>query len=476
MSVALSPAERLALAVYGLVMRWARPLLRRKLARRARSEPGYSWDVPGRFGRYATPEAWQGRDDPGVVSTFDPSRVSSPVIWLHAVSLGETRAAAVLLPYLREAIPAMRLLLTHSTATGREEGLRHLMPGDAQAWLPWDDPDAVHRFLRHFQPAVGVLMETEVWPCLVAGCRALGVPLALANARMNERSWRGGQRLAWLSRPAYAGLSAVLPQTEDDARRLGSLGAAIQRVPGNIKFDARPDPFQVSRGLQWRQQWGGAVVMLASSRAGEELAFIQQISNLLHDGNGKYAAKIDKKIGPVRWLIVPRHPQRFEEVAGLIEAEGWHCERRSRWGDQGPPRVAHVTSAHQTIWLGDSLGEMPLYFSLADVSLLGGSFEPLGGQNLIEAAACGCPQVLGPHTFNFAQAADQALAQGAARRVTDMAEGLRVALDCLNRPEELRAMAKAAEGFALSQQGAAETTAKVVADLLNPRPECAGQV
>ncbi len=471
MSEALSRTERLALAAYGMAMRWARPLLRRKLARRARSEPGYALEVPGRFSRYANPNAWQEGHDSEAMSASEPSEESSPVIWLHAVSLGETRAAAVLLPRLREAIPAMRLLLTHSTATGREEGLRHVMPGDVQAWLPWDDPDAVHRFLRHFQPTVGVLMETEVWPCLVAGCQALGVPLVLANARMNERSWRGAQRLAWLSRPAYAGLSAVLPQTEDDARRLTSLGAAVQRVHGNIKFDARPDPLQVNRGRRWRQQWEGAVVMLASSRAGEELEFVRQISLLSTDKNGMFAAKKGNGIGLVRWLIVPRHPQRFEEVAGLIEAEGWHCERRSRWGDQGPPPISEVSHVHQTIWLGDSLGEMPLYFSLADVSLLGGSFEPLGGQNLIEAAACGCPQVLGPHTFNFAQAADQALALGAARRVTDMAEGLRVALDCLARPEDLRAMTKSAEAFASSQQGAAEATAKVVADLLSPRTD-----
>ena len=188
----LSGIERTALAIYGLVLRILQPLLRRKLRRRAQQEPEYGLNVAQRFGYYV--------DDapPG------------GLVWLHAVSLGETRAAALLLPALREAIPGMRLLLTHGTATGLAQGRALLQPGDEQAWLPWDTAQATRQFLVHFKPRIGLLMETEVWPGLVEACRHARVPLCLLNARMSEKSWRQASRWSWLSGPAYRGLSLVL--------------------------------------------------------------------------------------------------------------------------------------------------------------------------------------------------------------------------------------------------------------------------
>ena len=395
----LGGLERLTLLAYGVLMRSLQPLLRRKLTRRGVQEPGYLHAVDERFGHY---------------SDQLPAH-RGPTVWVHAVSLGETRAAAVLVAALRAQLPGMRLLLTHGTATGRAEGAKLLQPGDLQSWQPWDTPAAARRFLAHFKPSIGILMETEIWPNLVHVCRQQGVPLVLANARLSDKSLRQSRQLAWLAKPAFAGLTAVWAQTAADAQRLSQLGAPVRAIFGNLKFDAAPDAAQLERGRHWRAGLKRPVLMFASSREGEEL----QLLHILRAAK----ASGDQPTPPVQWLIVPRHPQRFDEVALLIEAQGFAVSRRSHWDAAGPR-----DSDASTIWLGDSLGEMALYFALADAALLGGSFEPLGGQNLIEAAAFGCPIVMGPHTFNFAEASAQAEAAGAAQRVADMDGALDQAL------------------------------------------------
>jgi len=440
-------------ALYSLLTWLAQPLLRRKLARRARAEPSYAVAVEERFGHYSMPP--------------DAGR-----LWIHAVSLGEARAAGILLEHLRTAWPGLRLLLTHGTATGRAEGERLLKPGDLQVWQPWDTPQAVQRFLDHFKPSLGILMETEMWPNLIAGCADRGVPVALANAPLNERSFRQAQRLGWLSRPAYSALAAVWAQTPSDAGRLQALGAPVDGVFGNLKFDATPDPSQLETGRRWRQAAGRPVILLASSREGEEEAFLEQILSIPSVNGSSDAIKNGVISAPeaeglaVQWLIVPRHPQRFDEVARCIEARGLTVSRRSTWGDKPPP--APDSGAVQ-IWLGDSLGEMAVYYALADVALLGGSFEPLGGQNLIEAAACGCPVVMGPHTFNFAQAAELAQAGGAAVAVSDMAEAVRRARQWVNDPAQQTQRAAAAVAFAAAHRGAANRTAQAVIALRNSK-------
>ncbi|WP_137891124.1 3-deoxy-D-manno-octulosonic acid transferase [Ramlibacter sp. 2FC] len=412
-------------ALYSLALRLAQPLLRRKLARRAVAEPGYALAVEERFGRYSLPRDAGGR------------------LWIHAVSLGETRAAAILLAELRRQRPGLRLLLTHGTATGRAEGEKLLQPGDLQVWQPWDTPEAVRRFLDHFRPAVGVLMETEVWPNLVAACRQRGLPLMLANARLNARSLAGAQRLAPLSGPAYAALAAVWAQTEADAQRLRLLGAPLAGVFGNLKFDATPDAGQLAQGRAWRARGQRPVVMFASSREGEEALFLEQF---------RAAGQ------SVQLLIVPRHPQRFDEVAQLVAQQGLSLARRSAWGE---------SPAEADVWLGDSLGEMALYYGLAELALLGGSFAPLGGQNLIEAAACGCPVIMGPHTFNFAEAAELARSAGAAWQVADMAAAREAALALLGDAPRHQAAQAAATAFAAAHRGAAAKTAQALLALLD---------
>jgi 3-deoxy-D-manno-octulosonic-acid transferase len=420
-------------ALYSLLMWLLQPLRRRKLQRRGRQEPGYLVAIDERFGVYAQP------------ALPDDGRT----VWVHAVSLGETRAAAVVLAALRQQWPQMRLLLTHGTATGRAEGAGLLREGDVQVWQPWDTPAAVRRFLAQFRPRMGILLETEVWPNLAAECARAGVPLVLANARLSEKSLRQARRIAWLSEPAYRSLAAVWAQTQDDAERLAALGAPVQGVFGNLKFDATPDAELLARGRAWRAALARPVVMFASSREGEE-------AELLRCLRAAGAAARE-----VQWLIVPRHPQRFDEVAALLEAQGLSLARRSQWGAQ--PGLVELSA---DVWLGDTLGEMAQYYGMSDAALLGGSFAPLGGQNLIEAAACGCPVLMGPHTFNFDEAASLALQAGAAMRCADLAQAVDAALALVQDPARQQTMARAAGEFSQAHRGAALRTRNALATYL----------
>ena len=419
---------------YSCLMWVLSPLLWLKLFLRARQEPVYGQAIAERFGYYG-------------------AAAQSGALWIHAVSLGETRAIRSLVKALREAYPDVRLLLTHGTATGRTEGVHLLREGDAQAWLPWDTPAAVGRFLAHFQPRMGVLIDTEVWPNLTAIAHQQGVPLVLANARLSEHSWRKAQRWSALAKPAYSSLQAVWAQTEEDAQRLRSLGAPVTVVMGNLKFDAVPDPQLLAAGHAWRRAvTARPVVLLAISREGEEAMFLQVLQE--HPDYLQQA----------QWWIVPRHPQRFDEVADLLQASGLPWQRRSQW----PADVADMSAPNDVgLVLGDSLGEMPLYYGLASVALLGGSFAPLGGQNLIEACACDCPVVMGPHTFNFKQAAEWAMKAQAGVRCSDMVDGMAQALAiALDRPRQ-QSMSQAAQLFASSHRGAVAHCVKALAAFLD---------
>ena len=424
------------LQIYSAAMWALQPLLRRKLQRRGCEEAGYLHAIEERFGHYAQPVTEGG------------------YVWVHAVSLGETRTAAVLLQALRAAQPDIRILLTHGTATGRAQGVSLLQEGDVQVWQPWDTPAAVQRFLTQFKPRVGIILETELWPNWVAQCNKAHVPLVLVNARMSEKSMHQAQRLSWLSRPAYQGLSAVLAQTQADADRLQTLGAKVDAVLGNLKFDAKPDATQLATALVWKQKLKRPVVLFTSSREGEEamwLDTLQALKDAPRDHQDHFHA--------VHWLVVPRHPQRFDEVAALIAERGWKVLRRSQWVDG--PDAEHQDHAN-TIWLGDSLGEMALYYALSDVALLGGSFAPLGGQNLIESTACGCPVIMGPHTFNFAEAAQLAEEAGAALRVQDMAHAVTTALQMVRFGPDENAHVQACMAFSQAHRGAAQRTAQAL--------------
>jgi 3-deoxy-D-manno-octulosonic-acid transferase len=423
--------ERLARAGYSLLLRLATPLYLLRLWWRGRREPGYRQAIAERLG-------------------FGRRAAGPGALWLHAVSLGETQAAAALVDALRRLRPGLRLLLTHGTATGRSAGQALLRDGDLQCWLPWDTPGAVRRFLRRHRPRLGVLMETEIWPNLLHEAQARNVPVVLANARLSERSLARAERLRALLRPAGRRVALALAQTEADASRLRAAGATDVEVCGNLKFDVEPPARRVARGLQWRQAVPRPVVLAASTREGEEAALLQAWGRL-------------PAPRPLL-LLVPRHPQRFDAVADLVRQAGFTLRRRSGWTTQPP-----ADAAAADVWLGDSMGEMPLYYAAADVALLGGSFEPLGGQNLIEAAACGCPVVMGPHTFNFAQAAELALDAGAALRVENIDEGVVRAVALAGDPGR-NDWVRHALAFAAAHRGAAMRMAERIVALFDAAP------
>jgi 3-deoxy-D-manno-octulosonic-acid transferase len=422
--------------LYSLVMWLGKPFLRRKLARRGNAEPGYLLNIEERFGTYKQ-------------NVANNASSEQRFVWIHAVSLGETRAAGVLIQSLRERLPGMKLLLTNGTATGREEGQKLLREGDVQVWQAWDTVTATERFIQHFRPQIGIMMETELWPNMAATCTKFEVPLAIANARMSEKTYLKTLKFAWLARPAYRSLAAVWPQTTDDASRFEKQGAPVKGIFGNLKFDAEIDTQQLARGKKWRSTISRPVVMFASSREGEELQLLQ------------YLQKNAVTMTAVQWLIVPRHPQRFAAVEALIKQYGFNVSNRTDWIEQ-----PNATNDHKTIWLGNSLGEMALYYGLSNAALLGGSFEPLGGQNLIEAAACDCPVVMGPSTFNFMQAAELAVDAQAAFRRENLALAVQAVLDLIEDKVALKKAQLAALKFSASHQGAAAKTALAIQQLL----------
>lgn len=408
------------------------PLAVVRLWWRGRFEPGYRRHIGERFGFYDAPP-YTGR----------------PLIWVHAVSVGETRAAQPLIEALLARYPSHGVVLTHMTPTGRATGESLFGERVQRCYLPYDMVGPIRRFLKHWRPSVGVVMETEVWPNLILTCREDGVPLVLANARMSARSFRRAARFGDATRPIFGGFSRVFAQSDADAERLRMLGAHDVDVMGNLKFDMTPPEPLLALGARWRERFGARKVWLAASTRDGEEALVLQARAML-------AAASD--VGRQSLLLlVPRHPQRFDEVAAMLDKVRLNYVRRSAWPDDGTPLPAHID-----VILGDSMGEMAAYFSAADVAFIGGSLLPLGGQNLIEACAAGTPVVFGPHMFNFTQASENALAAGAARRVSDAGELATALADLLVNDDHRLAMRTAATLFARQHQGA---TARTVAAL-----------
>ena len=391
------------------------------------------------------PERFLGR-----AAQVGPGAPRAPVIWLHAVSVGETRAAEPLVAALATEHPQASFVLTHMTPTGRAvgEGLARALPGRiAQRYLPYDVPFAIRRFFSEVTPAIGIVMETELWPNLLFGARAAGVPMVLVNARLSDRSLAKAQRAARLVRAAAACLARVGAQSIGDRDRIAQLYAGPVDVTGNMKFDIAPPSDLIERGRAMRTSFGERPVWLfASSREGEEA--------LVLDAFRKTKMGSD----PI-FLIVPRHPQRFDEVARLIESRGFLCQRRSKG-------FKFAGDARPAVLLGDSMGEMALYYAAADAALIGGSLLPFGSQNLIEACAAGTPVVLGPSVFNFEQAARDAIGGGAAVQVSDAAEGVAALAAITLDPPRLDRMRSAALAFAAAHRGATARTVAMIEEVL----------
>lgn len=415
------------------------------MALRARRAGG-EWQVFSgeRFGRYP-----------------EPSPLTDPV-WVHAVSLGETRAAQ---PFIRALLDKGEdVLLTHMTATGRAEGQRLFAEEIAQGrllqqWLPYDFPGPTKRFMRHYRPRAGALMEREVWPNLLAAARRAGVPMLLVSARFSDHALRQSLRIGSVMRQAYASFHAVYAQTLHDAQRLEQAGAQAVRVSGNFKFDVSLPEDQIQQGRDFARQLGRKVLAIASTREGEDELFVEAIERAVQRASAQGRDLVDELL----ICLIPRHPQRFETAAELLARSGLPFVHRSRLQEAGEgSAVAARACEGKLVMLGDTLGEMASYYAASQLAIIGGSFEPLGGQNFIEACAIGVPVIVGPHTRNFEQAVVDAMDEGAALRAPNANAAVKQALKLLHEPQRLTRMGDAGLHWVQKHTGA---VARVIATL-----------
>lgn len=435
--------------VYTFFLRLFAPAIWVWMHYRARRAGG-QWQIFGaeRFGAY--PQPWDGE----------------PPVWIHAVSLGETRAAQSLIKGL--VARGDRILLTHTTATGRAEGARlfaaEIAAGQLhQQWLPYDFPGATRKFFEHYLPRLGILIEREIWPNLMAQGRRAQIPLVLASARFSEKALGHVKKIdrvfPGLMHDSYAGLDLVMAQTEDDATRLYLAGANNIVVVGNLKFDVILPVIAVDAGRGWRARLKRPVVTVASTREGEDALFASAIQHILQAKDLGSSAVFDNSVtqaDPI-YLLIPRHPQRFDQAAALLEQAGL---RFIRWSTIRHDVHADMQVMQAQVLLCDTLGEMPFFYAASDVAIVAGSFAPHGGQNLIEACAVGTPVIVGPHTRNFADAVQGAVLAGVALQVSEtgtMDTALRaliLANEWLSDEEALAARSAKAQNWVAQHTGA----------------------
>lgn len=421
-------------AIYSLLILLAVPLIVLRLYWRGRFEPRYREHIGERFAQFTQP-ALKG------------------AIWLHAVSVGEMRAAEPLVAALRVKYPDAQLLLTCMTPTGRATAQQLYGAFATIIYLPYDVGFLVNRLIAHFSPRVFIVMETEIWPNAITACHVARIPAFVVNARLSEKSFCNYRRVApvrALIGQALAQLSGVAAQHTRDAERLRALGAPPAAITGSLKFDVQIDEALVAQGQAWRAALAPPrrVMLAVSTRDGEERAIAQA-----------YAAAFSKDERARKLLVVvPRHPPRFDEAAQMIAAAGLTMQRRST----GEP-IAADTEA----WLGDSMGEVAAYVAMCDFAFVGGSLLPLGGQNLIEVCAQGKPVLMGPSTYNFADAARLAREAGAMVAVTDTDGLMHAARTLFNDVEDLERHAIAAREFSQAHRGATQKTMELLGSALH---------
>lgn len=406
--------------LYTLLFHLALPLLALRLYLRARKAPAYGRRIGERF-------------------AIKLATMRKGGIWVHAVSVGESIAAAPMVRALLKAYPELPITLTCMTPTGSERigALFADEPRVQHCYLPYDLPWAAGRFLDHVQPRLGVIMETELWPNHIHQCARRGIPVALANARLSERSARGYGRFARLTRPMLAEMSLIAAQTEVEAQRFLALGAraACVQVTGSIKFDLKIDEQLVPRAQALRQQWAATsrpVWIAASTHDGEDALILQAHQQLL------------QVHGDALLILVPRHPERFDAVHAICSQQ-FATVRRST----GLPVLAQTQ-----VLLGDTMGELLFLYALADMAFVGGSLVPTGGHNPLEPAALALPVLMGPHVFNFLEISAMLREAGALQQVDD-AQGLAGAVQRLvELPQDARRMGEAGRAVMRANQGA----------------------
>ena len=352
---------------------------------------------------------WRGRQDTGHRQRWRerlgiiPTRPAGG-LWVHAVSVGETRAALPLIRALRNRYPDLPLLVTTTTLTGSRQVHEALGEQVQHVYAPYDLPGAVARFLHQTRPRLAVIMETELWPNLLHQCAVAGIPTLIANARLSERSARGYGRIGWLTAAMLRDITLIAAQAEADAERFRALGASRVEVTGNLKYDLTLPDDLPEQGRRLRRELLGEnrpVWIAASTHAGEDEQILDAFAQLR-----------------ARWpdlllLLVPRHPERFDGVAALCQQRGFRVVRRS---EQRP------CTPETAIFLGDSMGELLRFYAAADLAFVGGSLVPTGGHNVLEPALLGLPVLFGPHMFNFTEAGERLLEANAAWPVADAVE------------------------------------------------------
>jgi len=398
-----------------------------------------------RFGHY--PQPWDGK----------------PPVWVHAVSVGEVRAAAPLIQALL--LNGETVLLTHFTPTGRAEGQRllaeEIRQGSVrQQWVPYDLFGAMRQFVKHFKPHLVILIEREVWPNLVAAVSQAEIPLVLASARLSERSLK---QTLWINRlfagllyDAYARIDIALAQTALDGARLFDAGLPRVVVTGNLKFDVRPPAVAVQAGRDWRERLGRSVVVIASTREGEDKHLVPLIAQQIAQTSSHSETR------PL-FILIPRHPQRFDEAARLLDQSG--C-RYARWSVLRNEPLASSALSSLDVILTDTMGEMPFFYGAAHVAVVGGSFEPHGGQNFIEASASEVPVVIGPHTRNFADAVVSAKAAGALVQVQTPEQAFAQVTVWLNDPVLAQTVGQAGKAWVSEHVGATDRIMEAINELV----------
>lgn len=460
--------ERLGRFAYTVFAIFLLPFLMAYLLWRSVRSPGYLGHWPERF--LGVPVGF-----PDGVETRFLKRLGEPGIrnlWIHAVSVGETRACAPLIERWLSLDDRHVVTLTHTTPTGRQTGREMFTawltpqafaaaPRMLSRYLPYDYPWANALFLAQMRPAMGVLMETELWPNLIAQSWARRIPLVLINARLSARSSKRLHQFFWLARPALARLSGIAAQTPADAERFGRAlhrsarkalpqdkGPAIV-VAGNMKFDLQMPSSLIETGRAWRAAWPHRHVWLAASTRDDEESAILAAWKSARD-SGDLAGHL--------LVIVPRHPERFDRVARLIETAGLGYARRSH---------GESVSAQTDVWLGDSLGEMFAYLQASDLVLMGGSLLALGGQNPIEACAVGKPVFFGPHMFNFFQIARELQAAHAGGKIESAAQWIERGRQLLSDSQGYAQMSARALEFAQTHRGATVRTEAFLDSILS---------
>ena len=379
----MSPARALYSLGHGLAL----PLILGRLAWRSRSNRDYLSGLGQRFGLS--------------LPSVGPQRP----VWIHAVSVGEAQAAAPLARALRERHPEAPLLVTTTTPTGRDRVRQALGDQAVHCYLPYDLPLLVDRFLDRLRPRLAVVMETELWPNLFAACERRAIPIVLANVRLSARSARGYRRAAGLTREMLGRVARIAAQSQADATRLLALDAPPERVSvtGSVKFDLHLPASLREEAQVLRRSFGTerSVLIAASTHEGEDAQVLEAFARVLD------------AIPRCMLVLVPRHPERFAAAAGLCRRRGFSTALRSR----ATKRFEDVD-----VFVGDSMGELPLFYAASDVAFVGGSLVPTGGHNLLEPAALGLPVLFGPHVFNFAEISRMLEEAGAAWQVADARE------------------------------------------------------